>query len=394
MDMKKLEKSIDLPLELLIEILSCLPVKPLLRFKCVSKSLYNVINSPDFIKLHLSRSLQAHLEGTLIVFGYICIHTFDYSDSPCHATKLYYPDNDNYLRMLVGSCNGLLCFSCQADEVALLNPATRACKNLPKITLTNMYRELRTPLGFGYDCISDDYKILRCARLRVAYAGIPEWETFLYSYKTNVWESIQNPPWTWETVILSPGSVVNNSLHWMDRDHKVIKCFDLFTQRYYEVPLHEKIIPGYSPTLCVLRGQLCVVTFYLDIWVLKEYGVQDSWTRVFRCPSVQWNSLYNSFCRMHLGLSVACSKDGSKILLAVMGDRQNFICCDLKSKEATKIQIPGLPPRSPAILQWVESLVPLSDDVMNYSEGRLEKLCDIEGKLIADTCIWAVSLET
>uniref|UniRef100_A0A803M1L9 F-box domain-containing protein n=1 Tax=Chenopodium quinoa TaxID=63459 RepID=A0A803M1L9_CHEQI len=295
MDMKNLEKINNLPLELVTEILSCLPIKPLLRFKCVSKSFYNVINSPDFVKLHLSRSLQAR-GGTLIVSAYICIHTFDFSDSPCHATKLYYPDNDDQFRILVGSCNGLLCFSCQADEVTLLNPATRACKSLPKITLTNMYRDYRTPLGFGYDCISDDYKILRCARLRVSYAGMPEWETFLYSYKTNVWESIQNPPWTWESVISSPGIVANNSLHWMSCDFK------------------------------------------------------------------EWNSLYINFCRMHLGLSVACSKDGSKILVALMGDEQNFICCDLKSKEATKIQIPGLPPQSPVILPWVESLVPLSDD--------------------------------
>ncbi|XP_021719793.1 F-box protein CPR30-like isoform X2 [Chenopodium quinoa] len=376
--MENLEKTDDLPLELVIQILSCLPVKLLLRFKCVSKSLYNVINSPHIVKLHLSRSLQAHSDGTLIVFGYTCFHTFNFNGSPCHATKLYHPDNFDYLRKLVGSCNGLLCFSCQADEVALLNPAIRACKHLPKVTLTNMSMELCTLLGFGYDCISDDYKVVRYARLREpspfaavrnmpvsGLAASPKWETLLYSFRTNAWESIQNPPWTWETVILSPGIVANISLHWMSCDFKEVKCFHLFSQSYYEIPLPGKISPGYKPTLCVLKGQLCVVTFYLDIWILKDYDVQDSWTRLFRCPSVHWNSLYNSLCRWNLGLSVACSKDGSKILLALMGDRKNFICCDLKSKEARMIQIPGLPPHFSAILPWVESLVPSSGDVMN-----------------------------
>ncbi|XP_021719895.1 F-box protein CPR30-like [Chenopodium quinoa] len=304
MEMKKLKKIDCLLLELLFEILSYLPVKSLLRFMCF----------------------------------------------PSHF----------------GSCNGLVCLLCQADDVMLLNPATRACKNLLKVKLTNKYMQLCTPLGFGYDCITNDYKVLRCARLRMPNAGIPEWETLLYSFRSNSWVIIQKPPWSWETVRLSPGIVANNSLHWMDHERKKIKCFDLFSQRYYEIPLHEKISPGNSSNLCVLRGQLCIVTtFYFDTWILKEYGVHDSWTRLFHCPSGEWSRLYNSFSSWHTGLSVACSKDGSKILVALRGDPPNFICCDLKSKKVVKILIPGLPPQCPFILPWVESLVPLPDDVMN-----------------------------
>lgn len=57
LDLEKGEMDNDppfLPLELVMMILSLLTTKPLVRFKCVSKSWYDLINSPDFIKLQLN----------------------------------------------------------------------------------------------------------------------------------------------------------------------------------------------------------------------------------------------------------------------------------------------------------------------------------------------------
>ena len=45
-----------LPEELIVEILSWVPVKPLMRFKCVSKTWNSLIFHPTFVKLHLQRS--------------------------------------------------------------------------------------------------------------------------------------------------------------------------------------------------------------------------------------------------------------------------------------------------------------------------------------------------
>ncbi|KAL9253293.1 putative F-box/kelch-repeat protein [Drosera capensis] len=47
-----------LPTDAILEVLVCLPVKSLLRFKCVAKSWRDVITNPEFIKRHLNHAKQ------------------------------------------------------------------------------------------------------------------------------------------------------------------------------------------------------------------------------------------------------------------------------------------------------------------------------------------------
>lgn len=45
-----------LPLELIVEILSWVPIKSLMGFRCVSKSWNSLVLDPTIVKLHLQRS--------------------------------------------------------------------------------------------------------------------------------------------------------------------------------------------------------------------------------------------------------------------------------------------------------------------------------------------------
>ncbi|XP_059436442.1 uncharacterized protein LOC132174008 [Corylus avellana] len=54
------------PYDLITEILLRLQVKPLLRFQCVSKPLFALLNGPYFINLHLRCSIENNIEHTLI----------------------------------------------------------------------------------------------------------------------------------------------------------------------------------------------------------------------------------------------------------------------------------------------------------------------------------------
>ncbi|GLT69569.1 hypothetical protein SLA2020_417100 [Shorea laevis] len=78
-----------LPPEFIEEILTELPVKSLVRFLCVSKSCYALINDPDFIKKHLKRSIETNRERTLIV-------------QDCERLRKRIPSFENLTRTIVG----------------------------------------------------------------------------------------------------------------------------------------------------------------------------------------------------------------------------------------------------------------------------------------------------
>ncbi|KDO58140.1 hypothetical protein CISIN_1g042865mg [Citrus sinensis] len=52
--------------DVMTEILSRLPVNPLLRFRCVSKTFCGLIDSRYFIKLHMNRSIETNSNLSLI----------------------------------------------------------------------------------------------------------------------------------------------------------------------------------------------------------------------------------------------------------------------------------------------------------------------------------------
>ncbi|KAJ6910166.1 hypothetical protein NC652_020994 [Populus alba x Populus x berolinensis] len=62
-----------LPLDIIINILCFLPAKTLVRFKCVSKSWQSLIDSPQFITLHLAHSLETDNLGNLSFLYHFCV---------------------------------------------------------------------------------------------------------------------------------------------------------------------------------------------------------------------------------------------------------------------------------------------------------------------------------
>lgn len=48
----------NLPMEIIGEILAWLPVKPVYRFRCVSKSWNSLISEPQFVNMHFNKALE------------------------------------------------------------------------------------------------------------------------------------------------------------------------------------------------------------------------------------------------------------------------------------------------------------------------------------------------
>lgn len=169
-----------LPEELIVEILSWVPVKALMQFRCVSKTWNSLILHPTFVKLHLHRSSK----NTHILVMYKDINAEDDKlvtcVAPCSIRHLLenpsstvddgcHRFNANYL--VSGVCNGLVCLrdSFAGDEFQeywfrFWNPATRVMSidSVPLRLHSSNYKTKWYPVkcALGYDDLSETYKVV------------------------------------------------------------------------------------------------------------------------------------------------------------------------------------------------------------------------------------------
>ncbi|KAL8096468.1 F-box protein CPR1-like [Apium graveolens] len=331
---------------LIAEILCCLPVKTLLRFRCVSKLWCSLIDSPRFVKSHLKRSIESKTNTGVIIGGHITYSVPLDFGSLDNATAV---EIDEPLKTLlrdtqaVGSCNGLHCLFNIVVDMFLWNPATRKCIKLPPVPT-----EFRGPLdfgrgsycGFGYDAVNDDYKVLRI--LRPDDKNFSGYKVTVYSLKNNSWRRLQDlssyfglvGPW---------GMFVGGAVHWItvkpwgSEICPSILAFDVGAENYKELQMPRNI--GEEMSLGIFAESLCITEFHLDIhinvWVMKDYGVGNSWYKLFSLEQ-------QKVSRSGISLSpLAYSKNQKDVLTIV--DNKKMIWYNLERKDFKTIKIANAP---------------------------------------------------
>ncbi|KAL3507417.1 hypothetical protein ACH5RR_032799 [Cinchona calisaya] len=274
---------------LIAQILLELPVRSPLKFRCVSKSWLSLISSPQFIESHLVKSsnkdkytyhkllscvlnvstydlksgaLQSALnEQSLMATDHVFLQ-MDYAGDPLKQKSI----------ILVGSCNGLVCIEIDKD-VILWNPSTRKTKTLPPLG-----RHARL-YGFVYDTLKDDYIVI----------GILKTKVKLYKRKIDSWRSIKDN-YHYSSYHQS-SYLANGNVHWIatlyDVWHWKIVCLDLANETFGEVEWPTKS-GSRDWTLGVVGGCLSLFNYTIktsvDIWIMMEYGVRESWTKVGSVP--------------------------------------------------------------------------------------------------------------
>ncbi|CAN0927529.1 F-box/kelch-repeat protein At3g23880, partial [Linum grandiflorum] len=164
--------TVQLPTDTIIEILTRLTVKPLLRFKSVSKSFKTLISSTEFVKRHL-KHLKSSSNNNLILVSSPSKLRY----SSCSLQSLYeIPPHPRFADLdrspflidsgrkpywLVGSCDGLICVAFTKRSLALWNPSTGAYSTLPQLDDDDKQSKRCYPVfRFGYDSLADDYKVV------------------------------------------------------------------------------------------------------------------------------------------------------------------------------------------------------------------------------------------
>ncbi|XP_050251456.1 F-box/kelch-repeat protein At3g06240-like isoform X5 [Quercus robur] len=307
-----------LPHDVVFDILSRLAVKSLMRFRCVSKSWNSIITDPIFITKHLNLNKAKSLSnnnGFLLYSDYeedgpkwkdlgTAVRNSDCTFTEISRFQIPFPAVD-----VVGFCNGMFCLDGYIDSVMYLwNPSIKTFKSLSP---PEMYDYDRI-LGFAYHSQNNDYKILRIVPHTHCEGSAQSAEAQVYTLSTDSWKSFvislgsDHGFGSMDARYRIPCLFFNGALHALvfNEDHSYSLCFDVNDETFQKITIPEDVFfVGGQFSLAVFKGSLAMIGFdamYLSspispicyIWVMREYGVVDSWTKI----TVEFDEVEEFFC--------------------------------------------------------------------------------------------------
>ncbi|XP_024961006.1 F-box/kelch-repeat protein At3g06240-like [Cynara cardunculus var. scolymus] len=196
---------------------------------------------------------------------------------------------------LYGCCNGLVLVSAHnfdgLHSLVILNPTTREIMELPESNyeVISNRSEIEIVYGFGYDSLTDDYKVVTISYFHNHHLIPPDtMSVHVYSLRTNTWRWVTDSPYDFSYGKFVSGVFLNGFLHWIAKKGSdslpVTVAFSLADDTFIQLP---------SPNLCndvhimsrndcklvVLDGKLAILMDD-EIWLMKQYGVRESWTKI------------------------------------------------------------------------------------------------------------------
>ncbi|KAJ8747556.1 hypothetical protein K2173_013052 [Erythroxylum novogranatense] len=276
-----------LPRELVVDILSRLPVKSLCKFRCVSKSWLSMISSTHFAKIHLGfarRNKAVECSRQRLIMSCQNLYSAEYgSIGSCRddireiqAVKLDYAWKSYWIDV-VGSCNGLLCIAPNENTLFLFNPSTRESKRIEKALMFELGVDAHLCChGFGYDSTGDDYKVVRIGSGSVVKRTLEKnWE--LPYNNSSVYES---------------GLLLNGSVHWAvyskegEKPKNLVVAFDLEKEVFRDILAPDTVDPS---------SRIAIGVFDQDIptwvrWSSPRLVIIESKTHIKETKRTFWYS--------------------------------------------------------------------------------------------------------
>ncbi|XP_045805711.1 F-box/kelch-repeat protein At3g06240-like [Trifolium pratense] len=304
-----------LPHELIIQILLRLPVKSLIRFKCVCKSWFSIISSdPQFANSQFQLTAATHTHRALIIsivspHETLSIDLEESLDDDNASVSL----NPNFLASgiaIKGSCRGFILLHC-SSSLSLWNPSTGVYTNIPSGYNLDADADAENFYGFGYDQSTDDYLIVSIS------SDTDSSYLEFFSIRANTWKQIDPGTYIHHTNTIFDddprvGLFFNGAIHWfahfLDLKKKVIVAFDLMERKLLDMHFPDQFISELDYCgLWVFQEFLSLWSMNysndtVQIWVMKEYKLHSSWTKTHVLPSDTSSTLY--FFPLH------CTKRG------------------------------------------------------------------------------------
>ncbi|XP_028774126.1 F-box/kelch-repeat protein At3g23880-like [Neltuma alba] len=300
--------SSNLPGDLMMEIMMRLPIKSLLRFKCVAKSWYALITDSSFItkQLEYSNSITKNRCLKLIFQSHRprkhppCISLIS-KDEPYVLHHIELPQilqNDLELIFIYDQCHGIFClhlvFKGQNEgQLLLWNIGSKEVKVVPAASQRKPEYIDDSIIGFGFDPITKDYKVVRFVKKPWEEEEEEEEEppVEVYNLSTNSWRTIDVDVPNYELAYPSWSSYLNGFYHWLAfvrndeiDNNALILSFDFNKEVFRTIQLDPGINLSCVANVAVANDCLACVTAYnwplkFEIWVMNQYGVESSWTK-------------------------------------------------------------------------------------------------------------------
>lgn len=204
---EKITEISDLPLSLVMEILSRLPMKNLFNCKLVCKTWPHLISDPLFLELQVARpftDIMVQIKSRIFV-----THVEDRAtdNNILEVEKTHFDIKVKFPGCnfdVVGSCNGLLCleitkltgFKSDPDyrsdpgykSVCVCNPFLDEYVTIPIIPMEE--RDIMR-LGFGNSALSKQYKVIQLFYYGDSHKYL---RAEIYTISTGWWRSVGNAP--------------------------------------------------------------------------------------------------------------------------------------------------------------------------------------------------------
>ncbi|XVF46364.1 hypothetical protein PTKIN_Ptkin03bG0021200 [Pterospermum kingtungense] len=351
------------PSDMLTEILLKLPVKSIIRFKCVAKTWCYLFQNPSFISQHLSfnkkskRLVVYHRDGdkdNVVIRLFVDQALVFFHDlhlpSPFASIDFFYFCVDNGLFCLLDPSNSVL---------ALWNPATREFKILPKCTqnIPSKIYTIADTLGFGLDLLSNDYKVVYIRWYQDLEKGMGAPTHYaIYSISSDSWRIFKDEDVEflrdYYVCDNSNNACVNGVYYWQtfksNIDHGSFKvlAFNLSTEVFQ---LIDSPFSGSGGHLLPLHDRIAIWDTDLltykeisnEVWVLNDDG--HHWTKVLKIeiPVLQVQKMFGFW------------KNGKVLVESVTGE---LLLYDLEKEEVqTRVGVDFL-----FVCTYEESLVAIA----------------------------------
>ncbi|KAL1224404.1 F-box/LRR-repeat protein [Cardamine amara subsp. amara] len=332
--------------DLVEDILLRLPLKPILKFKTVSKQWRSILESKSFVE----RRKSVQKKQRILAVGDQAEPRFE---GDAEIEMIYLQSDDATTRPSL-TCDGLVCIPVP-DWVNVLNPSTREFLRFPSgpshygIQLFTEYWWTIFPgywaMGFGRDKVNGTYKIVRM---------LFDFNLFeILDVNIGEWRKLSPPPYKVQTTRKS--ACVNGSIYWLDSKNRChILALDLHTETFRDVPVLAPP-PRYTPLFHIvnLEDRLAMVdTSFSPEWKLEIWSMdaqEETWTMTYSI-SLSHRVISPIYLKRSF-TPLVVSKQGNLFLydsekrLFKYYPQTDFLCC--------------LSPDICVIAPFIENLVPL-----------------------------------